>query len=186
MNYLRPLLKGRRIEDCRSPRLGIAVSNLRAGRGEIVQEGPLLDFMIATCAMPCLIAALEVEGNQYWDGALGDPSPITHWINDPQIETIVIHQIITNPEIEARAAEARLSIHHAFNLGFQVANNRVVELSIQLAQQAGKRVEIIETRTPRPAFHQTAKRRLGLFEAGKQSAVAHGKLLGTLGTLQAV
>jgi NTE family protein len=186
VDYLRPHLEGRRIEDCRNPRLGIAVSNLRTRRAEIVQRGPLLDFMIATCAMPVVIAARKIEGQHYWDGALGDPAPITHWLDDPQIETILIHRIISKAGHGAPPDETAPSIHQAFDRGFQVMNNRVAELSIQLARQAGKRVEIIETRSPRPVFHQSQSKRHQLIEAGQRSAAASRDRLSSLRPLETV
>jgi NTE family protein len=180
INHLRPYLEGRRIEDCHHPRLAIAVSNLHTRRGEIAEEGPLMDHMLASCAVPGLFRARRIGPHQFWDGALGNPAPITHWLDDPEIETIIIHQITTPEEIASRREFGELSIHQAFHYGFDVTSGRIVELSIQLAERAGKRVEIVETVSPRPAFFQKPAQRRQQWTAGRAAATAFPHVLPTL------
>ncbi len=50
-DFMKPILETT-VEDLRGPRLEIAVANLTSKRSEIRREGPLNEFLIASCAMP--------------------------------------------------------------------------------------------------------------------------------------
>src|SRR5690606_5052984 len=91
---LSELLGDLRIEDCKKARLHIAVTNLRTHKVEVRNTGPLVEMILASCALPGLLAPRLIEGELLWDGGLGCVVPIEQWIDDPTIGCIVSHNLL--------------------------------------------------------------------------------------------
>ncbi|WP_084555897.1 patatin-like phospholipase family protein [Alkaliflexus imshenetskii] len=53
----------------------LAVSNINDGKREIIQEGPLFDFVMASCAVPVIFAPQIIGDKTYIDGGLYDNLP---------------------------------------------------------------------------------------------------------------
>lgn len=53
----------------------LAVSNINKGQKEIVSEGPLFEFVMASCAVPIIFAPQIINGTTYIDGGLYDNLP---------------------------------------------------------------------------------------------------------------
>ncbi|MGH8584995.1 MAG: patatin-like phospholipase family protein, partial [Gammaproteobacteria bacterium] len=147
---LHELVGERRIEDCTTPRLHLAVTNLRTSRVELRAHGPLVDTMLASCALPGLIAPRKVEGETLWDGGLGCSAPIEQWIDDPEVTHIVVHSILHHVQIRAREQSEHRTFTSAMLAGHQLTADELLHWKIELARRAGKTVSAIETITPRP------------------------------------
>lgn len=158
----------RRIEDC-DPRLSLALTNLTAGRSEIVTAGPLAESIVATCAFPILFTAREIGGQRYWDGGIANPVPFGHWADDPAIGTIVVHIISHEGETAARGKLGATNVFHAVSLSHQLMCDELVRSQIDRVERAGKRLVILRTNTPRPRFLR-AKTWPALVEMGRQTA----------------
>lgn len=152
MTLLRERVGERRIEDCSVSRLAIAVTNLTAGQAQVVSEGPLADFILASGAFPGLFAARTIEGALYWDGGIANALPFEAHLADPAIRTIIIHIIETPQEKAVRQSGRPLRISDAVNLSHQVIGEEMLRLKSELARQAGKRLVIQRTAAPRPGF----------------------------------
>ncbi len=99
---LRELIGERRIEDCTTARMHLAVTNFRTSRVELRGHGPLVDTILASCALPGLIVPCRVEGEMLWDGGLGCSAPVEQWIDDPHVTHIVAHSILHDVQVRAR------------------------------------------------------------------------------------
>lgn len=53
----------------------LAVSNINKGQKEIISEGPLFDYVLASCAVPIIFAPQVIKGTTYIDGGLYDNLP---------------------------------------------------------------------------------------------------------------
>lgn len=167
--FLRRHIGDRRIEECRDPRLALAVTNLCTAESQMAVRGPLADFIVASCAFPGLFAARNIGGEIYWDGGIANPVPFEHWLGDPAIHTILIHTICNDGEIAAREAGVRLSVFGAVNLSHQIISSELLRLRMEAARHAGKRLLMLETFAPRPSLRSVKRAQICL-EAGRETA----------------
>jgi len=163
-SYLDKHLGDRRIEDCPEAELSIAVTNLTRHRAEIVREGPLKEFIIASCAVPCIFRAYRIGTDLYWDGAVSDSSPISHLIADPRIRTIVVH-VVTHPDHPAPLRGRTIS--DALGRSHQIITDRLLELSIENGRLGGKQIHVLTSEVPK--FRFGAKESAGPFYAAGQN-----------------
>ena len=96
VRHLHDLLGERDLADLPLP-LDIAVTNVLETRTEIRQRGPLAEFVMASCAVPGLFAIQTIDGERFLDGGIAAEHPYEHLIDDPQIDTILIHRIDHQP-----------------------------------------------------------------------------------------
>lgn len=163
---LRTRLGERRIEQCVSPRLGLSVTNLTEARTEVATSGPLAEMILASGAFPGMFAACQVEDDWLWDGGVANPLPFDHWIDDPEIDTILLH-IVANPqEMAVRTGGRPRRMSHAVNLSHQIICDELLRLKSDLARRAGKRLILLRTLAPRPRLWNPAKIGAGCVEIG--------------------
>jgi predicted acylesterase/phospholipase RssA len=166
VEMLRSHLGDRRIEDCKSPRLSISVTNLAAGCSEAATEGPLAEMILASGAFPGMFAALPVENHWYWDGGVANPLPFDQWIDDPEIDAILLHVVANPEEAEVRTGKRPRRMSHAVNLAHQIICDELLRLKTELARRAGKQVILLRTLAPRPSLWNPAKKGAGCVELG--------------------
>jgi len=138
------------IEDCKTARLHLAVTNLHTSRVALRTTGPLVDTILASCALPGIIAPRQINDALLWDGGLGSSVPIEPWIDDPSITHIVAHSIIHEAQLAARATTHRINFYGAMAASHQLLADELLHWKLQLAKRAGKQTTAIETVTPRP------------------------------------
>ncbi len=147
--YLERYLGDRRIEDCPEAELSIAVTNLTQHRTEIVRAGPLKEFMVASCAVPCLFRAYRIGENLYLDGAVADSSPFSHLVADPRIGTIIVH-VVSHPDHPADK-RAR-TVFDALGRSHQIVTDRLLALGLDSGRREGKRIIVLTSEVPRFRF----------------------------------
>lgn len=147
---LHDLVGDRRIEDCTTARLHLAVTNLRASRVEVRDRGPLVATIMASCALPGFLMPRMLDGELLWDGGLGSVVPVEQWIDDPAITHIVAHPLLHEELRRARERPERFNFPTAMMAGHQLAGDELLRWKLELARRAGKIVVSCETTTPRP------------------------------------
>jgi len=163
---LREKLGTRRIEECQAPKLALSVTNLSAGRSEAVTSGPLAELILASGAFPGVFATRPVEDDWFWDGGVANALPFDHWVDDPEIDTILVH-IVANPEeLAVRQGGRPRRMSHAVNLSHQIICDELFRLKSDLARRAGKKIVILRTFSPRPTLWNPAKVGAGCVEVG--------------------
>jgi NTE family protein len=78
MNELRKLLENEISTDDFSALkipLYVAVANINKGKNEIINSGPLFDYILASCAVPIVFAPQVINKTTYIDGGLFDNLP---------------------------------------------------------------------------------------------------------------
>ncbi len=147
--YLGKFLGDLRIEDCPGAELTIAVTNLTQHCTEIVRSGPLKEFIIASCAVPCIFRAYRIGDNLYWDGAVADSSPLSHLISDPRIGTIVVH-VVNHPDHPADKRARTIS--DALGRSHQIITDRLLAIGVESGRRQGKRMVVLTSVVPRFRF----------------------------------
>jgi predicted acylesterase/phospholipase RssA len=163
---LRARLGDRRVEECLAPRLALAVTNLSKGCSEAVTTGPMAELILASGAFPGVFATRAVEEHWFWDGGVANALPFDHWIDDAEIDTILVH-IVANPqELAVRNGGRPRRMSHAVNLSHQIICDELLRLKMELAKRAGKKVVVLRTLSPRPALWNPAKVGSGCVDVG--------------------
>jgi len=163
---LRAKLGDRRIEDCTAPRVALSVTNLSDARSEAATSGPLAELILASGAFPGVFATRPVQDRWFWDGGVANALPFDHWIDDPEIDTILLH-IVANPqELAVRRGGRPRRMSHAVNLSHQIICDELLRLKTDLARRAGKRLVVLRTLSPRPTLWNPAKVGAGCVEIG--------------------
>lgn len=147
---LHELVGDLRIEDCSAARLHIAVTNLRTNRVELRNSGPLVETMLASCALPGIIAPRKIDDELLWDGGLGSSVPVEQWIDDPDVTHIVAHSIIYDSQIRSRERSHRFNFAAAMLAGHQLTADELLRWKLEVARRSGKFVTTAETVTTRP------------------------------------
>jgi predicted acylesterase/phospholipase RssA len=57
----------------------------------VIREGSLIDFLIASFSIPCVFKAQEIGGKHYVDGGVVFEAPFGHLLDDPSVDTVVVH-----------------------------------------------------------------------------------------------
>lgn len=166
--HLRKVLGDRDLDDLP---LDIAVTDVSSSTCEIRRSGPLAELVMASCAVPTLFAIQEVGEKRYLDGGIAAELPFEHLIDDPEIDTILIHRIRheegTGPSANWETAGKVVGIVH------HTACNELHRLREDLCRARGKRLIEHETVTPFPSV--LTNRRAPLcyergFESGRSAA----------------
>jgi predicted acylesterase/phospholipase RssA len=168
VRFLRPHLGGIRIEDCAAAELSLAVTNLTKGEPQVIRSGPLLEFIVASCAVPGLFRGYDIGGELFWDGAVCDSSPFHHFLTDERVSSVLVH-VVTHKEVESGG---RPSVAWAFGQAHQIIVNRLLAMSLECGKLRGRRVLVLTTEVPKFRFWKKGIAQ-PFFEAGYQTASAH-------------
>lgn len=139
-----------RIEDCHAASLHLAVANLRTNTVEVRNRGPLVETILASCALPGFLIPRKMDGELLWDGGLGCGVPVEQWIDAPEITHIATHTLVHEELLQTRARPERLTFPGAMLMGHQLTADELLRWKLELARRMGKTVVAIETVTPRP------------------------------------
>ncbi len=154
----------RRIEDCRAPRLSLAVTNLTHARTEIKTAGPLPEYVIASCAVPILFQPQVVEGDIFTDGGAANPSPFAQWSAEPGVRRIIVHTIGgPGPLLRAPTMDVVMARNH------WAIEQELFSLRAAAVAAAGQTLDLVATPAGRPGVVITLKKAHACYEAGRAS-----------------
>lgn len=182
VTFLRKHLPKHRLEDCTSPRVQLAVTNLTRRESVLMEEGDIAEWVMASCAVPGLFCNQVIDGDRWCDGGVALEIPFDHWLEDPEIHTIVLHRIehVRGTECVPRWP----SVATGFAASHDTINSTLHAMRMRRARESGKRVIEVVTETPHPGLFPSKVRSL-LLEAGYQSgAKAVARLLEDAGQLR--
>ena len=79
----------------RSPiRLFITATSVRTGRGRIFRNGEITpDVLLASACLPTMFAAIEIDGEPYWDGGYAGNPTITPLVRESDAHDTILVQI---------------------------------------------------------------------------------------------
>jgi predicted acylesterase/phospholipase RssA len=152
-----------------SPALEIAVTDADRHRTEILSAGPLAELVVASCAVPGLIGIQKVGGRRYIDGGVACEAPFEQWLDDPAIDTIVVHRI--RHEANSGPAVAWETIATSIGCAHHTVCHELHRHRRELARAKGKRLVEIDTLTPMPGLF-TNRRAPECYQRGFESGRA--------------
>ncbi|MGV7208745.1 patatin-like phospholipase family protein [Oxalobacteraceae bacterium A2-2] len=121
-NFLSAMVDFERVRACEELQLYIAATHVRSGTGKLFMRRELdVQRVMASCCLPTVFAAVEVEGETYWDGSYVANPPLAPLARGPQPRDVLIVQ--NNPvarrEIPRTMADiGNRSDEIAFNVSF--------------------------------------------------------------------
>ena len=75
-------------------RLFITATNVRTGRGRIFRNGEITpDVLLASACLPTMFQAIEIEGEEYWDGGYSGNPTITPLVRECTSRDTILVQI---------------------------------------------------------------------------------------------
>lgn len=166
---LHRLVDGADLSELAAPALEIAVTDADRHRTEILRAGPLAELVVASCAVPGLIGIQTVDGRRYIDGGVACEAPFEQWLDDPEVDTIVVHRI--RHEASRGPAFGRETIATSIGSVHYTVCHELHRHRSELARAKGKRLVEIDTRTPMPGLF-TNRRAPLCYERGLESGRA--------------
>jgi len=148
------------------PALEIAVTDAVTHRTLILRDGPLAELVVASCAVPGLIGIQRVGERRYIDGGVACEAPFEQWLDDPEIDTIVIHRI--RHEENSGPSVSWETIATSIGAAHHTVCNELHHHRRELARMKGKRLIEIVTSTPVPGLFSNRRAPL-CYERGFES-----------------
>lgn len=169
VRHLRALVGNIDLASLDNPSMEIAVTDAENHRPAILRAGPLAELIVASCAVPGLIRIQSIGSARYIDGGVACEIPFEQWLDQPDVETILIHRILRGRP----GVKTRQTLFHAIGSVHRTVCGEFHRHRSSLAQAKGKRLIEIETTTPIPALLSARHSRecydLGL-ESGMRAA----------------
>jgi predicted acylesterase/phospholipase RssA len=153
-----------RLEECSNPRVQLAVTNLTTRRSHLVEQGNIAEWVMASCSVPGLFCNHVTPGARWCDGGVALETPFEHWLNDPEVHTIVMHRIEHQQGTEF--VPRWPSMASGFAASHSTISHTLHGMRMQRARESGKRIIEIVTETPHPTLfpHRV---RPSLLDAGR-------------------
>ena len=156
-----------RIEEIDDPKLELAVANVCRSVGELRTEGSLVDFMIASFSMPLVFCPRTIEGERFLDGGISNETPYAHWLDDPEIDQIVVHKIRMD---DLSVGKGFMNPGKVISAIHAIPNAELEQYRRRHAEASGKDVIVLETVQSNPGLVQSRSKGLAVFEAGAATA----------------
>ncbi|HAL72121.1 MAG: patatin-like phospholipase family protein [Verrucomicrobiota bacterium] len=165
--YLEKVMGKREIESLSSPRFMAAVSNLETCRTHFITRGPLAQIMVASCCIPTVFAPIPHEGMQCFDGGVAHEAPIDPWLEDEDIDVIVMHRVTHTESPPPRMFP--FNLFHLASKAHECASEQLQEYRLRLAALHGKKIIATRTVHSRPAAF-SGKEMPNYYAAGEAQA----------------
>ncbi len=82
-----------RLHGCKCSKLFVSATNVRTGKVKIFKNEEItLDVMLASACLPYLFQAVEIDGENYWDGGyMGNPALFPLFYHAEARDVVVVH-----------------------------------------------------------------------------------------------
>ncbi|MCB1305891.1 MAG: patatin-like phospholipase family protein, partial [Leptospiraceae bacterium] len=131
-------------------------------------------YIMASCAMPGLFQAQEIDGDLYWDGGIADPIPFEHWLENDRIKKIIVHQVV--PLDSTQPDYSKFSFLSGLERSHEIISDELIRLRLEMARRRGVKVFWVRTETPKLGPHRMKRGHIN-FELGRKAALENRKLL---------
>lgn len=144
LNPLRDVLERQvdfgRVNRCRKVAVHVTATHVRTGRARLFSRGAVsLDAVMASACLPQLYPAVEIDGEEYWDGGFSANPALAPLVNSAASPDIVIVQI--NPIVRHAAPHsAREIINRVNEISFNtslIKELRAIAMMQRLAAEKG-------------------------------------------------
>lgn len=121
-HFLSATIDFERVRSCEELQLFIAATNVRTGTGKLFTRGEMdVQRLIASACLPTVFAAVEVDGEMYWDGSYVANPPLTPLMRHSAASDLIIIQNnpIARKDMPRNIADiANRANEIAFNISF--------------------------------------------------------------------
>ena len=144
VNPLRTILEGQvnfdNVNRCRKIDVHVTATKVKTGRAEVFSRGRVtLDAVMASACLPQLYPAVEIEGEEYWDGGFSANPALMPLVTSSESPDIVIVQI--NPIMRHDTpVSAREIINRMNEISFNTAlvkELRAIALMKRIVEEKG-------------------------------------------------
>jgi NTE family protein len=132
--------------ECRVP-VSVGAYEVATGRVRHLEDGPLVPALMASCAVPYLFKPVELDGRVYWDGGVGEKTPLVPFLGEPEVDAVVVSYL---PPREARGKSRRGGIRALLPSPSSFFVDTPPEerlerdrVSVEVLREAGKRVLVL-------------------------------------------
>lgn len=168
VKHLRQAIPLKRIEEATHAELSIGVTSFTRKERQLITRGEVAPFIVASCAVPPVIAAQEIDGELYLDGGFSDESPFEQWLDDPEVHTIIIHQI-ERDDVAVKPFTQRSNFITCWSAMHSAAADELLKARMAQASAAGKRVIIHKTITPSPKLIASSEQALANYQTAYET-----------------
>ena len=155
------------VRRCTEMPLYLGATNVRSGRLRIFRGAQIdLDVVLASACLPMLFAAVEIDGEAYWDGGyMGNPSLLPLLADSPHLDLMLVQvHPSRRKSVPHSAAQILERINEISFNGSLVKELRALAVLRQLVHDEG-----IDTRHARaPLLRKAAALRVHRIEGGEQ------------------
>jgi NTE family protein len=144
------------VNDCREIKIYVTATNVRTGRAHIFTQPRLsVETVMASACLPYLYAAVEIDGEAYWDGGYAGNPALYPLVDDKDCRDVVIVQI--NPMVRHELPRTGRDIQNRINEitfnGSLIKELRSIQLlhqlieaeSLELERYRDMRIHLIHT-----------------------------------------
>jgi NTE family protein len=121
-NFLAATINFERVRACEELQLFVAATNVRTGTGKLFQREEMdVQRLVASACLPTVFAAVEVDGEMYWDGSYVANPPLEPLVKHARASDLLIIQNnpIARSDMPRNIADiANRSNEIAFNISF--------------------------------------------------------------------
>lgn len=149
-NLLSSLIDFERVRSCDALQLFVAATNIRTGKGRIFTRDELdVQSLLASACLPNVFAAVEVDGESYWDGSYVANPPLAPLLGRGG-DLIVVQN---NPVSRSTLPRSMTDISNRSNeVAFNISFMREIS-ALQHAQGVPDEQQGVEMRYEQPRAH---------------------------------
>jgi NTE family protein len=147
-----------------APALFVIVTNVKTGLPRVISNRDMsIDTLLASASLPELFAAVEIDGEHYWDGGYGGNPTLWPMIHSSRGDDLIIVQLLPD-RIDDLPTDARSIRRRVGEIVFHsslVAEMQAIHAMRNLTQPKHAPTRLAELR-----FHRIGPPRLALFDEG--------------------
>ncbi|HYR79992.1 MAG TPA: patatin-like phospholipase family protein [Candidatus Dormibacteraeota bacterium] len=147
-----------------APALFVTVTNVKTGLPRVISNRDMsIDTLLASASLPELFAAVEIDGEHYWDGGYGGNPTLWPMIHSGFGDDLIIVQLLPD-RIDDLPTDARSIRRRVGEITFHsslVAEMQAIHAMRNLTEPTHAPTRLAELR-----FHRIGPPRLALFDEG--------------------
>ncbi|MEW6760055.1 MAG: patatin-like phospholipase family protein [Pseudomonadota bacterium] len=149
-NFLTAMIDFERVRACEEFGVYISATEVRSGRGKIfVRQEMDVQRLMASACLPTVFAAVQVEGEAYWDGSFAANPPLAPLVEHGGAQDLLVVQInpIERKEIPRSMADISNRANEiAFNTSFVREVNALLHTQAVPSEEGGAAITYAPTR----------------------------------------
>ena len=142
-NLMDTLLPVHDFADCKIP-LSVGVYTIDDGRSRQLSSGDITAAVRASSAVPYLFQPIKINNRIYWDGGFAEKTPLGNFVNDPDIDSVIICHM--PPREERNGKKPKSGIFSGLKFFADTPLEERIkrdQVAVNLLRQAGKEVVIL-------------------------------------------